>query len=177
MPRVVTISPEAERVMFAEFKKRTPAAIIVRLVAAATGETVAARTIARRAATWRAEQMRVQAAREQMTALVQAAENSDLTAEGMLRALAFTQLLENPKAMGADPVALQELRIKEKAVDLKARQIAVEEGKLKLLQDRERKAVAAAEDLAKKAERGETISPEDLQKIKDIYGLRDDSDN
>jgi len=142
MPRVAIISPEAERVMRAEFPKRTPVSIIVRLVAAATGEAMAARTVARRRAEWAAEQSRLAATREQMSALVAAMKENDLTAEEMLKALAFQALLERPGEMGADPVALQELRIKEKAVDLKARQIAVEEQKLSLLLERERIAFA-----------------------------------
>jgi hypothetical protein len=166
MPRVAIVSPEAARVMLREFRQRTPAATIARLVLQETGETIAPRTIARRAAEFKAGELRRQAARDQMAALVEAVEHSDLTAEGMLRALAFQALLEDPAGVGADPVALQELRIKEKAVDLRARQIAVEEAKLKLLQDRERK-LADAEKAV-----GKDLTPEEFhQRVREIYGL------
>ena len=149
-----------------EFAKHTPAAVVARLLFEETGEVVAPRTIARRCAEFRAAQLRVRGAREQMQALVQASEQSDLTAEGMLRALAFQALLERPDEMGADPVALQTLRIKEKAVDLKARQVAIEEGKLRLLLEREAK-VADAEKAV-----GKDLTPEEFhQRIREIYGL------
>ena len=157
--------------MLREFRQGTPAAIVARLVLAETGEQLAPRTIERRAAEFRAAQKRQQAAREQMDALVHAAELSDLTAEGMLRALAFQSLLEDPQSMGANPVALQGLRIKEKEVDLKARQIAMQESKLKLLLERERKVAEADKTV------GKELTPEEFhQRVRDIYGLGDKAD-
>ena len=87
--------------MAREFLKRTPAAIVAKLLFAECGEVVAPRTIARRCAEFRASQMRIQAQREQMQALIAAQKSGDLTAEGMLHALAFQSLLEDPDLLGS----------------------------------------------------------------------------
>lgn len=169
--RTVVISPEAERVMAAGFRERKPAAIVAGLVRQATGETVAPRTISRRAAAWRAAESRRQAARDQMNDLVSAMKANDLTAEEMLRALAVQALLENGAALQAQPVDLQMLRIEERKVALRERAVENDARRIALLETREKRAVAAADELAAKAGRGESISPDDLQKIRDIYGL------
>src|ERR1039457_6466703 len=99
-----------------------------RLVMAETGEQLAPRTIERRAAEFRAAQLRQRAAREQMDALVP-------------------------------------------AVELKARQIAMQESKLKLLLEREKKVAEADKTV------GKELTPEEFhQRVRDIYGVGDKAD-
>ncbi len=183
--RIVTISPEAMRVMQAGFRERKPASIIAGLVKAATGETIAPRTIARRASEFRAEQSRRRTAREQVEDLVKAMRDNDFTAAEMIQALATQALIDDPQGFaGADPLTVQrrnleaeEIRLKARKLDLQERAVTVVERRLAILEDREKKARAAADELAAKAGRGEEISPADLDRIRSIYGLGEDNDD
>jgi hypothetical protein len=173
--RVAEIAPEAERVMRREFLKRTPSSIVARLVLQETGFGVKERTISRRASEFRAQQLRRQAAREQVSDLVAAMRENDFTAAEMIQALATQALMESPeKFQMADPIAVQgqnlkaeELRLKQEQLDLRKRAAAIEEKKLELLLAREAKVVAAAAELDKGA-----VSPDDFRRrIHEIYGL------
>lgn len=184
MPRVVIVSPEAERVMLREFRLRTPSGIVARLVTQETGQVVSERTVARRASEFRASQLQRQAARQQVSDLVAAMKENDFTAAEMISALATQALIERPEGFAkADPILVQgqnlkaeELRLKARQLELRERTAAIEEKKLEMLLAREKKAVEAAEELAAKAGRGEAISPADLQKIRDIYGLGEEDE-
>ena len=147
---------------------------IAQAVVDETGEEVAERTVARRAAEWRAEMARRKSARERMTDLVEAMKAGNMDASEMIQALAMDHLAENPDALtDSDPVEVQGLalsaekvRLKRREMDLRERAIAVNEKKLALLEDREKRAVAAL------AGGEETMSPEDrIREIKGIYGL------
>lgn len=181
MAREVQIGAEAMRVMVAEFRAKTPAAIIVRLVAEQTGEQVTERTVARRAAAWRAEQARRQSSREQVEDLVAAMKAQDVTAAEMAEALMMDALAMHPERFqNADAVKVvgtglyaREVRLKERKIALQERAIAAVEKKLEMLLDKQRRADAAAAELEAKAERGEQISAEDVARIRSIYGLGD----
>lgn len=176
MPRLVQISPEAQRVMVAGFRERKPASVIALLVREGTGERVTVRTIERRAAAWRAEQVRRQTAREQMEDLVAAMKQNDATAAEMIQALATDALMLAPGAwLQADPVKIQaqnlyaeEIRLKREKLDVQRRAVEVQERRLKLLEEKQRAADAALSVLEKKAD----ISPEDVRKVREIYGLQ-----
>lgn len=176
MPKRVEIGPEAQRVMVQCFWSQKPATMIAAIVEQETGEQIAVRTIERRAAAWRAEQSRLKAGQEQMDALVKAMKANDAAAPEMIQALALQALIMDPDAFAkSDPIKVQrqnlraeELRIKAATLALKERQIAVDETKLRMLQEREQRAVAALEG------KGEAMTPEErMRKIREIYGLGD----
>lgn len=176
MPRLVQISPEAQRVMVAGFRERKPASVIALLVREGTGERVTVRTIERRAAAWRAEQVRRQAAREQMEDLVAAMKANDATAPEMIQALAQEALMLHPqKWADADPIKVQaqnlyaeEIRLKREKLDVQRRAVEVQERRLALLEEKQRAAVSELEKLERKTE----ITPDDLRRIREIYGLQ-----
>lgn len=170
-----SLSDEARAVMARGCAEGRTAAWIVQAVADATGETVAPRTVARRAAEWRSEDARRKAARERMEDLVAAMRANDMDASEMIQALAMDHLVEHPEALtGADPIELhgmsldaEKVRLKKRELDLRERAIAAVERKAKLLEDREERAKAALGD-----ER-QAMSPEErLAEIREIYGIR-----
>jgi len=152
---------------------------IAREIEAGTGERLNPRTISRRALEWRAAMDRIQAQKEQMQALVAAMEEGDLTASGVIKALALQALMNDPDAFGKqNPLKVQsqnlraeELIIKRDALKLKTREVSVNEGRLRILQEREKKAAEIAAELGDKATKGATITAEDLDRIREIYGL------
>jgi hypothetical protein len=121
-----------------------------------TGEEVTPRTVARRAAEWRAEVARRRSARERMQDMVAAMK------------------AEHPEALtGADPIEMQRLslesertRLKRREMDLRERTIAVQEKKLAVLEEREKRVIAALTGEA-------TVkTPEERNaEIREIYGL------
>lgn len=174
------LSAEAHRIISAGFRgKSTYSAIAKQL--AAIGVNVPERTIARRGVEWREEESRRRAAREQMTALVEAMKEGNWSAAEMIQALATDALMMNPDALtGADPLKVQaqnlkaeELRIKRSEMELRRRVVELDEKRLTAALDKEQKTLQAAQDLERKAERGEQISPEDIRRIRDIYGLKE----
>lgn len=73
-------------------------------------------------------------------------------------------------------IALAEVMQGARANDIKERKVATDERKLKLLEEREKLAIrkleAETDRLAKKAERGEAITPEDLAEVrKQTFGF------
>lgn len=158
--------------------KKTYAAIAADL--AEIGVEVPERTIARRAAEWRQAQARREQAREYVNDLVGAMKAQDVTAAEMVQALATDALLSDPEAFtGQDPIAVQRqslqaetLRLKREELEIKRRLVSAEETRLRLLEAREQRAIAAADELKAKAGRGETLTAEDLDRIREIYGVR-----
>lgn len=175
-----SLSAQAKQVMARGFAASLPAARIAQMILDATGEQVATRTIGRRAQEFRAAAERRRNAREHMEDLVGAMKAGGLEASEMIQALAMDRLIENPELLtGADPVKVQslslaseDLRLKRKAIEVRERSVAVAESRLRLLEERDRRARAAVEAAAEKAARGETLSPDDIQRIRDIYGLK-----
>lgn len=172
------LSSEAQAVLLACFRERLPASLIALRIKAETGADVAERTISRRKAEWDAEQLRRQRAREQMENYVAAMKASDATVTEMVQALAFEALLANPGELMTTPVELQKLeiaahrnRIQEARLDIQRRAVALDESKFELMRQREEKAIAAANDLKDKVERGVSLTPADIERIRGIYGL------
>ena len=184
MPRPLAtdrLSSTAQAVMLACFREKLPAAMIVTRIKAETGEEAAERTVARRKSEWDAVQRRRQAGREQMEDLLAAMRAGDHTASEMVNALAIEALMRDPDGtLTADPIALQQtsiaaerVRLQAKSMELKERQIALDEKKFKVIQDREQRAIAELQGGEKKS-----ISAEEmLRKVKDIYGLKHDDDS
>ncbi|HEY3416299.1 MAG TPA: hypothetical protein VGM23_05385 [Armatimonadota bacterium] len=169
------LSPEAQRVMVRELRAGKTARMIAGIIAQEVGEDVAERTLSRRISEWRSYQQRRHAAQEQMETLLAAAKAQDATAPEMIRALGIEALMMDPDAWsGSDPIKVQrqnlqaeELRIKRERLEIQKRQVAVDEARLRIMLDREKRAVAALED------KGEAMTPEErIREIRAIYGLK-----
>lgn len=171
------LTEEATRLMRAGFHgKKTYAAIVRDL--AEIGVSVPERTIARRGHEWAENCRRRQAARDYVSDLVAAAaENPE--ASQVLGALATDALIEDPDGFAkADPIKVQrlnlrseELRLKREEMEIRKRQIAAEETRLRMLEAREQRAIRATDELKAKQERGESLTPEDIDRIREVYGL------
>ena len=119
-----------------------------------------------------------------MEDLLAAMRAGDHTASEMVNALAIEQLMRDPDGtLSADPIALQQtsiaaerVRLQAKSMQLKERQIALDEAKFAAMQKREQAAIAATEELEKAAGSGKQVTLADLRKIKEIYGLKTDVD-
>ena len=164
--------------MAACLQERLPAATIAERIKTATGEEVSERTIARRKAEYEAETARRKAGREQMEDLLLAMRAGNRTASEMVNALAIEALMRDPDGtLAADPIALQQtsiaaerVRLQRDSMELKKRQIALEEQKFAALQAREQRAIDAL-----KGDESKQLSPQDmLRKVKEIYGLKTD---
>jgi hypothetical protein len=164
------ISEEAQGILARGFAQGKPAPWIAQAVKDATGETVAERTVARRAAEWRETKARFERAREQYAAMKAAGFDGGQ----MIEALAFDRLVESPEALtGADPIKFHALGLEAEKIALKKREIAVrerameiEEKKVALLEAREARAIAAV------SEKGEALTAEErVQRIREIYGI------
>jgi hypothetical protein len=168
-------SPEVLLMMYRGFYNKKTNAAIAREIEAATGERINVRTIGRRGFEWRQIQQRRQEKLEDMEALVAAAEKGNLTAAGMIQALATQALLDEPDAFAKqNPLKVQsqnlraeEIRIKRDTLKLKEREIAVNEAKLQILQEREQRAIAAISE-----SREALTADERLASIREIYGLK-----
>ena len=187
MPRLAhkatdTLPPEAWAIMTAGFRAKKTYAAIARDLAD-IGLPVPERTIARRAIEFRRDQSRRDGAREQVHNLVAAMKANDLSAAEMVQALAMQALLDDPAAFSAqDPLRVQfqglmaeEVRIKKRKQEVAEQRLALDTQKYRAQQDREDRARAAANDLALKAQRGEQLTSDDIDRIRAIYGLREAS--
>lgn len=174
------LSAEGCRVMLAGFRSKLSNRMIAAQIEQATGEVVAERTLGRRHSEWRAEQSRRQAAREQVQDLVAAMKAEDWSAAEMVQALATDALMMDPERFtGADPLKVQgqnlkaeELRLKREEMEMRRRALELDERKFALMADREKRAIEAAEALAGKAGAGEKLTVEDLNRIREVYGLK-----
>jgi hypothetical protein len=174
-----SLSSAAQQIMAACFRSKLPAAMTAAKIKAETGEIVAVRTIGRRKSEWTAAQLKRQADRDRMVDLIAAMKDGNLTASEMVTALAMEALLKDPDGFSKlNPLEVQRTSLEAEKVklahrreDLRARQVALAEKKYELMQQREAKAIEAAKDLAAKSTSGQQITPEDIQRIRDIYGL------
>jgi hypothetical protein len=182
MPRLVHkatdgLSAEAQRVLAGGFRgKKTYRAIAADL--SEIGETVPARTIARRAVEWRRDQARRGAAREQVQDLVAAMKANDLSAAEMVQALAMQALMDDPESFASsDPLKVQfqgvmaeEVRLKKRKQELAERKLTLDERRLRIIEEREVRVKATLE----KPE--ETMTPEQrLREIQAIYGIKQEA--
>jgi len=147
------LSERARHAMLRGFAANWTAARITQAVLDETGEVVAERTVARRAAEWRMEADDRNSRRERMADLVAAMKESGMDGSEMIQALAIDHLVEHPEELtGADPIELhglsmdaEKVRLKKRELDIRERVVAIDEGKLKLLEAREKRALAALE--------------------------------
>ena len=180
MPRVHTVteswSDEARQILAEGAAAGHTAADVTSAIADQTGEDVAERTVSRRLAELRQAAAVRLAARERMQDLVAALKEGNGSASEYIQALAMRALELEPDGLtSADPVKLQrlslrgeELRLKGRAMEIKARQVALDEQRLSLLVEKEKHAIAALEE-----DKGEKLTDEQrLEEIRSIYGIR-----
>jgi hypothetical protein len=173
------LSAEALRLMKQGFADKKTSCAISREIAEATGETVNPRTIGRRALEWRNWWDARRARIDEVRALVEASKAGDLTSSEVIQALAMQALIDDPGSLTSqNPLKVQsqslrseEISLKREGLRLKAREVAVNEGRLQMLQERERKAAEIAAELENKATQGKSITVEDMARIREVYGL------
>ncbi len=165
--------------MIEGFRQKLTARMIAWRIAQATGEKVAERTISRRMAEWYSEQARRQAAKEQMLAIMDAADAGNHDAAAMIRALAMDQMMSDPQALTAEPLRLssqalraEELRLKREEMEIRRRAIELDEKKFAAMQEKQRQVEAALAAEEEKACAGGQVTAEDLRKIRELYGLQ-----
>jgi hypothetical protein len=168
------IGVAARLLMARGFAEGWSAARIAQAILDQTGEKLAERTVARRAAVWREETGRRKLARERMEDLVGALRKGDTDASEMIQALAMDRLVDNPEALtSADPIAVQglslkaeELRLKKRQIEVRERAVAIDEKKMTMLEAREQRAIATVLD-----DREQLTDEQRVERIREIYGL------
>jgi hypothetical protein len=150
MPRAKAtdgLSAEGQNAMARGFAAGWTAERIAQAVLDATGEVVAERTVSRRMAEWRESKARFERAKEQYRAMKEAG----LDGVQMLQSLAFEKLLDDPDALtGSDPLGFhalgleaEKVALKKREIEVRERAVAIDERRIKLLEDREGRAIAA----------------------------------
>ncbi len=153
--------------------------MIAARIKAEVGELVAERTIGRRKSEWEAEQKRRQAGREQMDDLLASMRNGNHTASEMVNALAVEALMRDPEGFAVlnpidvqrTSIAAERIRLQRSKLELQERIVALDEAKFERMKQREAQAIEATAALEQKAASGQSISPEDIRKIREVYGL------
>ncbi len=179
MPRLNTVtegwSDLAKRILAEGAAAGNTAAYVTERIVTEAGDDVAERTVSRRLAELREAAAVRTAARERMEDLVAALKAGNGSAAEYIQALAMRALELEPDALtAADPVKLQrlslkgeELRLKKDQMKLKARMVALDEQRLALLVEREKRAIAILQE-----GKGETMTAEErLKKAREFYGL------
>jgi hypothetical protein len=169
------LSDAGQALMRRGFAEGRSAALIVVTVMTATHEVVSERTVARRRIEWQAEVDRRKRARERMEDLVASLKDSGMATSDTIMALARERLEENPEALtGADPIELhgmalkaEEVALKRRQLDIRDREVALDERKAVAMEAREARAREAVGELVEKK-----ITPEQMaDKIREVYGL------
>ena len=165
-----------------------------------TGERVSRFSVSRYAELYRTRQRREQRARQFTDHLVHQAQQQGCEISEMLRASffeAFTEAQTSGSLRDMNPLLLEtaqrkrrelelkeeqarraseqkerEFQIKEQQVGLAKRRVEITEQRFQL--DRE-KAEAVLKRLEHKASTGESLTPDDIRRIKEIYGIYDDA--
>jgi len=172
------LSEEAQRLLLRGFADKQTAAAISAEILEATGETVAVRTISRRAAEWRKLMELRKAARQRMHDLVAESKEQGLSGAEMIEALAREHLEEHPEALSnADPIqfhklglSARELSLKERLAKVREDRQALDARRMKIAEDKEARAL----EVLKGKQGDKDITPEEqVARIKEIYGLQD----
>ena len=171
-----------------------PAASIARAVARATHEKISPAAISRHAKTYAAKVQAKEDARQRAQHLVGEMIQHGAEVSEMLRA-AFYEAFAFAKRSGAlsemNPLVLEAAERKRRELDLKIerdrRELGVKERQMRVVERRAHafeqrlkldraKAQAAVSKLDRKAKTGESLTPEDVQQMREIYGLFDNAE-
>lgn len=169
----------------------TPAAIS-RAIRAQTGERVTPAALTRYASLYRQRQQKQQQLRERMDGFLARVQKDGIRVSDLLRAVLIERLStadEDGTAAELDLLKLEEAERKRGEFELKQRQahflnlyrerdMELKEHKHDLaerqFQLQRETARANFQELERKAQAGESLSPDDLRRIREIYGLSDD---
>jgi hypothetical protein len=181
MPRLVRktdlLSDEAHRIMVCGLEKGTTAKAISEQVKKATGEKIAARSVGRFGTDWRAQREWRRRLRVRLHLIAEEGKRQGQDPSELLIAVACEHLEMNPNCFeDADPLPVQRLGLQAESLQLKHRQVemqekrlGLEQRKVELVEERER-VIAAMKDKQK----GEELSPEErITRVREIYGLTD----
>ena len=169
----------------------TPAAM-ARAIRAQTGERVTPAAITRYASLYRKRQQKQQQLRQRMDGFLALVQKDGIQVSDLLRAVLLERLstaAEDGTAAELDLLKLEEAERKRSEFELKQRQtqslnrfreweMQIKERKHQLAEkqfelQRER-ARANVQELERKAQAGESLSPDDIRRIREIFGLYDD---
>ena len=178
---VLKLSEQAQVLIHRLLDSRKGPVLISRSVHKQTGEKISPSCILRYAQYYRMRKRIMQKGRKRTDELVElAAQNGDQIPE-MLRAAfleSFTEASMNGAVRDMNPLTLetaerkrQELKIKERQMLLAERRVEVVEQRLQF--DRDRRS-AELKRLDEKAHKGQPLTPEDVRRIREIYGLADE---
>lgn len=175
-PRVTdSMSAKASNIMFAGFKPATflTDPQIAKAIKNETGEKIAPRTIGRRRSEYKAIQAAYHASREEQRIALDLLndENIQVSAvakERWLDAIATGKI----DVLKLDPLQAEKLALDREKLELDKSKHELEKRKQTRVEERDRKAEQATEDLAKKAESGEQVTAEDIERLRSLYGVR-----
>ena len=169
----------------------TPAAI-ARAIRAQTGERVTSAAITRYASLYRKRQQKQQQLRQRMDGFLTLVQKDGIQVSDLLRAVLLERLStagEDGTAAELDLLKLEESERKRGEYELKQRQALssnrYREWELQIKDRRHalaekqfqfqcERARANVQELERKAQAGESLSPDDIRRIREIYGLYDD---
>ena len=169
----------------------TPAAM-ARAIRAQTGERVTPAAITRYASLYRKRQQKQQQLRQRMDGFLTLVQQDGIPVSDLLRAVLLERLStagEDGTAAELDLLKLEESERKRGEYELKQRQayllnffrerdLELKDRKQNLAEKQfelqREKARANFQELERKAQAGESLNPEDLRRIREIYGLYDE---
>lgn len=173
-PKVTdAMSAKASSIMLDGFRPRTYLAdrAIAKAIKAATGETVAARTIGRRRAEYKAQQFARDLGNEQMRSLIHAVKEEDVAVTDAITAKAVDGLMQGTlNAMNFDPIYAEEVRVKREALALKREEHELRKRKF---EDELQRRLATVREKGEKlvAEKSGELSAETKRRIRELYDL------
>ena len=175
---VERLSEEAQTLVHRLFDNDAGPGQISRAVRKLTGEKISIGDVRCHALEYGRRQRQRQKARLATSVLVQGVQEQGCDISEMLRAAlleSFTDMFTNGKVKevgildwDAAHRRRRELALKEKQVELAERRLQISEERLQL--DRA-KMQAALDQLDRKAQKGQPLTPEDVRRIREIYGL------
>lgn len=175
---VEKLSGEAQALVHRMLDRRDSPYRIARAVRQRSGEQITRSSVRRYAARYRAGQQQREEGRRFTEVLTERLQQQGWKISELLRAAfqeAFTETRDSGKLEKTDPLDWEAAERKRQELALKERQVQVAERRAAVFEQRWRldrqKAKAALQKLDRKAQLGESLSAEDVKRIREIYGL------
>ena len=189
---VQNLSEQAHAILHRMLDQGETPAAMARAIRAQTGERVTPAAITRYASLYRKRQQKQQQLRQRMDGFLTLVQQDGIPVSDLLRAVLLERLStagEDGTAAELDLLKLEESERKRGEYELKQRQtqslnrfreweMQIKERKHQLAEKQfelqREKARANFQELERKAQAGESLNPEDLRRIREIYGLYDE---
>ncbi len=178
---VEKLSEAAQALMHQMLDQQASPKSIARALRERTGKHVSASAITRHAAHYREQQQKRQQARQRTADLIERVRQQGYEISALLRAAvleAFTKTKRDGPLKKISPLQLEsaerkrrELALKEEQVRFTGRRVKVFEQRLELYR---KKAKADIKKLDRKAKLGESLTADDVRRIREIYGIYDE---